>query len=47
MKTINTTDIWTEPYKNYDDYTCGAFIYGIENDYYDSYKVVLNCNCVI
>ena len=26
MKTINTTDIWTEPYKNYDDCTCGAFI---------------------
>lgn len=47
MKTINTTDIWTEPYKNYDDCTCGAFIDGIENDYYDSYKVVLNCNCVI
>lgn len=47
MKTIKTTDIWTEQYKNHFDCSCGAFIDGIENNFYDEYKIVLNCNCII
>ena len=49
MKTILTTDVWTEPQTNH--YICfnGAFIDGIENDKipFDKYKIILNCNCII
>lgn len=49
MKEIKTTDVWTEQYENHYECTNGAFIDGIENGVlpYDSYKIVLNCNCVI
>lgn len=49
MKTILTTDVWTEPQTNH--YICfnGAFIDGVENGKvpYDRYKIILNCNCII
>ena len=49
MKKILTTDVWTEPFTNH--YICfnGAFVDGIEKDKmpYDSYKIILNCNCEI
>jgi len=49
MKTILTTDVWTEPQTNH--YICfnGAFIDGIEKDEipFDKYKIILNCNCII
>ncbi len=49
MKTISTTDIWTEQHANHYDCFNGAFVDGIEGNVlpYDRYKVVKNCNCII
>ena len=46
---IESTDIWTETTPNRQVCFDGAFIDGIENRRvpYDSFKVVLNCNCII
>lgn len=49
MQEINTIDLWTEPEDNYLDCFYGAFIDGVKDNYlpYDSFKVLLNCNCII
>lgn len=49
MKTISTTDVWTEQHANHYDCFNGAFVDGIEGNVlpYDKYKVVKNCNCTI
>lgn len=49
MRTINSIDLWTEPYKNYQECFNGAFIDGFEKNKtpFNKYKVIKNCNCVI
>lgn len=49
METIKTIDLWTEQYKNHYECFNGAFVDGFENDNqpFDEYKIVKNCNCLI
>lgn len=49
MDIIKTIDLWTEQYRNHYECFNGAFVDGFENDEqpFDEYKIVKNCNCLI
>ncbi len=48
MKTINTIDLWTEQKDNHYECFNSAFVDGFDKNIpFDSYKIVLNCNCKI
>lgn len=49
MEIIKTIDLWTEQYKNHYECFNGAFVDGFEDDNqpFDEYKIVKNCNCLI
>ena len=49
MEIIKTIDLWTEQYRNHYECFNGAFVDGFENDEqpFDEYKIVKNCNCLI
>lgn len=49
MEIIKTIDLWTEQYKNHYECFNGAFVDGFKDDNqpFDEYKIVKNCNCLI